>query len=84
MLGKITLDDDLPVRFGTMMGNKTIRRLAYGGASPQRDFPAIARAYLEGHLPLDALVDRAVSLRDIDDTFAAVARGDVVRAVVEF
>ncbi len=84
MLGKITLDDDLPVRFGTMMGNKTIRRLAYGGAHPQRDFPAIARAYLEGRLPLDVLVDREVSLRDIDATFADVERGDVIRAVVAF
>ncbi len=84
MLGKIALDDDLPVRFGTMMGNKTIRRLAYGGARPQRDFPAIARAYLDGQLPLDVLVDREVSLADIDETFADVERGDVIRAVVAF
>ena len=84
MLGKITLDDDLPVRFGTMMGNKTIRRLAYGGARPQRDFPAIARLYLDGEVPLDALVDGHVSLGDIDTAFGAVERGDVVRTVVEF
>ena len=84
MLGKIRLDDDLPVRFGTLMGNKTIRRLAYGGARPQRDFPAIARAYLEGGLPLDVLVDREVPLGDIDATFADVERGDVIRAVVAF
>ena len=84
MLGKITLDDDLPVRFGTMMGNKTIQRLAYGGARPQRDFPAIARAYLRGLLPLDILVDRQVSLADIDATFGEVERGEVIRAVVAF
>ncbi len=84
MLGKIPLDDDLPVRFGTMMGNKSISRLAYGGARPQRDFPAVARAYLDGHLPLDVLVDREVTLDDIDATFADVERGDVIRAVVTF
>jgi S-(hydroxymethyl)glutathione dehydrogenase / alcohol dehydrogenase len=84
MLGKIALNDDLPIRFGTMMGNKTIRRLAYGGARPQRDFPAIAQAYLRGQLPLDVLVDRRVALADIDATFAEVERGDVIRAVVAF
>ena len=39
LLGKLALHDDLVIRFGSVMGNKTIRRLAYGGARPQRDFP---------------------------------------------
>jgi S-(hydroxymethyl)glutathione dehydrogenase/alcohol dehydrogenase len=66
------------------MGSKTIRRLGYGGARPQRDFPRIARLYLEGRLPLDALIDREVPLADIDATFAEVERGALVRAVVRF
>jgi S-(hydroxymethyl)glutathione dehydrogenase/alcohol dehydrogenase len=84
MLGKLALDDDLVIRFGSLMGNKTVRRLAYGGAQPQRDFPRIARLYLDGQLPLDALIDREVPLADIDATFADVERGALVRAVVRF
>lgn len=84
LLGKVALADDLPVRFGTLMGNRTIRRLTYGGARPDRDFPLLARAYLDGRLPLDPLVDREVGLADIDAAFTSVERGEVVRAVVRF
>jgi S-(hydroxymethyl)glutathione dehydrogenase/alcohol dehydrogenase len=84
LLGKLAMGDDLPIRFGTLMGNKTIRRLAYGGARPERDFPLIARLYLDGRLPLDLLVDREVALADIDATFGDVERGAVIRAVVRF
>jgi S-(hydroxymethyl)glutathione dehydrogenase/alcohol dehydrogenase len=84
ILGKLPVNDDLAVRFGTLMGNRTIRRLAYGGARPARDFPLIARAYLDGRLPIDALIDRRLPLADIDEGFGAVERGEVVRAVVRF
>ncbi len=84
MLGKLGADDQLSLRFGTVMGNKTIRRLAYGGARPHRDFVGIARLYLDGALPLDVLVDRVVQLEAIDETFKDVERGAVIRAVVEF
>jgi S-(hydroxymethyl)glutathione dehydrogenase/alcohol dehydrogenase len=84
LLGKLGVDDDLAIRFGTLMGGKAIRRLAYGGARPERDFPLIARLYLDGRLPLDLLVDREGSLADIDATFGDVGRGAVIRAVVRF
>lgn len=84
MLGKLGADDELSLRFGTIMGNKTIRRLAYGGARPHRDFPDIARQYLDGTLPLDVLIDRVVELDAIDETFTDVERGAVIRAVAEF
>jgi S-(hydroxymethyl)glutathione dehydrogenase/alcohol dehydrogenase len=84
LLGKLGTADELSLRFATLMGNKTIRRLAYGGARPHRDFAGIARLYLDGLLPLDLLVDRAVPLERIDETFAQVEEGSVIRAVVEF
>ncbi|MEX1296929.1 MAG: alcohol dehydrogenase catalytic domain-containing protein [Candidatus Limnocylindrales bacterium] len=84
MLGKLGSDDELTLRFGTIMGNKTIRRLAYGGARPHRDFAGIAQLYLDGVLPLDELIDRRVALEDIDETFTDVEAGAVIRAVVEF
>ena len=81
LLGKLANDDDLALRWGSVAGNKTIRRLAYGGARPDRDFPLLADLYLAGRLDLDPLVDRQLPLADIDAGFAAVARGEVLRAV---
>jgi S-(hydroxymethyl)glutathione dehydrogenase/alcohol dehydrogenase len=84
LLGKLGTDDELTLRFGTIMGNKTIRRLAYGGARPHRDFAGIALLYLDGAIPLDELVDRSVALEAIDETFREVEAGAVIRAVVDF
>jgi S-(hydroxymethyl)glutathione dehydrogenase/alcohol dehydrogenase len=44
----------------------------------------LAQAYLDGTLHLDELVSRHLSLDEINDGFAALKRGDVVRAVVMF
>src|SRR5215207_60360 len=83
-LGKVNVDDDVAFRWGSLMGEKRIVRSSYGGARPQRDFPLLAQAYLDGALHLDALVSRHIALDEINDGFAALKRGDVVRAVVMF
>jgi S-(hydroxymethyl)glutathione dehydrogenase / alcohol dehydrogenase len=83
-LGKVNVDADVTFRWGSLMGEKRIRRSSYGGARPQRDFPLLARAYLDGNLKLDELVSRHIALDEINDGFAALKQGEVVRAVVRF
>jgi S-(hydroxymethyl)glutathione dehydrogenase/alcohol dehydrogenase len=83
-LGKVNVDEDVAFRWGSLMGEKRIVRSSYGGARPQRDFPLLAQAYLDGHLHLDELVSRRIGLDEINEGFAALKRGDVVRAVVTF
>jgi len=83
-LGKVNVNEDVAFRWGALMGEKRIVRSSYGGARPQRDFPLLARAYLDGALHLDQMVSRRIRLDEINDGFAALKRGDVVRAVVTF
>src|SRR5579883_2593970 len=83
-LGKVNVNQDVAFRWGALMGEKRIIRSSYGGARPQRDFPLLARAYLDGALKLDELISRRIRLDEINDGFAALKRGDVVRAVVTF
>ncbi len=83
-LGKVNINDDVAFRWGALMGEKRITRSSYGGARPQRDFPLLARAYLDGTLHLDELISRRIALDDINDGFTALKCGDVVRAVVTF
>jgi S-(hydroxymethyl)glutathione dehydrogenase/alcohol dehydrogenase len=82
-LGKVNVDDEVPFRWGNLMGEKRIVRSSYGGAVPRRDFPWIAREYLEGRVKLDELITRRIALSDINDGFAALARGEGIRTVVE-
>ena len=83
-LGKVNVNQDVAFRWGALMGEKRIVRSSYGGARPQRDFPLLARAYLDGALKLDELISRRIALDDINEGFAALKAGKVVRAVVTF
>jgi S-(hydroxymethyl)glutathione dehydrogenase/alcohol dehydrogenase len=66
------------------VGEKRIRRSSYGGARPARDFPMLARAYLDGRLHLDQLITRRIALDEINDGFAALKSGEAIRSVVMF
>ncbi|HEY8871411.1 MAG TPA: zinc-binding dehydrogenase, partial [Stellaceae bacterium] len=83
-LGKTDVAHDVAFRWGSLMGDKRIRRSSYGGARPARDFPLIARAYLDGKLMLDELISRRIALDDINDGFLALQRGETIRSVVVF
>ena len=62
---------------------KQIVRSSYGGARPRVDFPMLARLYLDGQLMLDELISRRLKLAEINDGFAQMARGELVRGVIE-
>jgi S-(hydroxymethyl)glutathione dehydrogenase / alcohol dehydrogenase len=83
-LGKVNVKQDVAFRWGALMGEKRIVRSSYGGARPQRDFPWLARSYLDGALKLDELISRRIRLDEINEGFAALKAGEVVRAVVTF
>jgi len=83
-LGKINVSQDVAFRWGSMMGEKRMVRSSYGGARPRRDFPWLAQLYLDGKLKLDELITRRIRLEEINEGFAAMTRGEVVRAVIVF
>jgi S-(hydroxymethyl)glutathione dehydrogenase/alcohol dehydrogenase len=83
-LGKVDVQQDVSFRWGSLMQEKRIRRVSYGNARPQRDFPLFAQAYLDGKLDLDALISRRIALDDINVGFEALKRGDTIRSVVMF
>jgi len=83
-LGKTDVTAEVAFRWGALMGEKRIRRSSYGGARPARDFPLLARAYLDGKLFLDELITRRIALDEINAGFAALKAGEAIRSVVVF
>ncbi|HEX9648375.1 MAG TPA: zinc-binding dehydrogenase, partial [Alphaproteobacteria bacterium] len=83
LLGKTDVDAKVALRWGSMMGERRMIRSSYGGARPRRDFPLLAKLYLEGKLKLDELITDRIALSDINRGFAAMKQGRVIRAVVE-
>lgn len=54
----------------------------YGDCLPSRDFPMLIDLYLQGRLDLDAFVSETISLDGIEEAFAKMGRGEVLRSVV--
>ncbi|MFI6506777.1 S-(hydroxymethyl)mycothiol dehydrogenase [Streptosporangium sp. NPDC050855] len=54
----------------------------YGDCLPSRDFPMLIDLYLQGRLDLDRFVSETIGLGDVEEAFARMHRGEVLRSVV--
>ncbi|QUX31421.1 S-(hydroxymethyl)mycothiol dehydrogenase [Nocardiopsis akebiae] len=54
----------------------------YGDCLPSRDFPVLIDLYLQGRLDLDGFVTEEIGLGEVEEAFARMERGDVLRSVV--
>ena len=54
----------------------------YGDCLPSRDFPMLVDLYLQGRLDLDAFVSEEIALDQVEQAFARMHAGDVLRSVV--
>lgn len=54
----------------------------YGDCLPSRDFPVLIDAYLKGRLDLDGFVTEVISMDQVEEAFAKMLRGEVLRSVV--
>jgi S-(hydroxymethyl)glutathione dehydrogenase/alcohol dehydrogenase len=84
LLGKVDVQENLAIRFGSVVGEKTIVRSSYGGARPQRDFPMIAKLWSSGLLDLDVLVTHREPLERINDGLARISAGATLHTVLEY
>src|SRR6476660_3235252 len=65
-------------------GSRQIRGSNYGFADPPIDFPRYAALHLAGRLPVERLIDRRITLEDLEPAFDRLRAGDGVRQVVVF
>ncbi|MFC7500438.1 S-(hydroxymethyl)mycothiol dehydrogenase [Nocardioides sp. GCM10030258] len=54
----------------------------YGDCLPSRDFPMLVDLYQQGRLDLDAFVTDEIGLSEVNEAFARMHQGDVLRSVV--
>jgi S-(hydroxymethyl)mycothiol dehydrogenase len=54
----------------------------YGDCLPGRDFPLLVDLHLQGRLPLDQFVSERIGLEGVEEAFAKMHRGEVLRSVV--
>jgi S-(hydroxymethyl)mycothiol dehydrogenase len=56
----------------------------YGDCLPSRDFPMLIDLFLQNRLPLDRFVSETIGLDQVEEAFAKMHRGEVLRSVVVF
>src|SRR6266699_3384952 len=54
----------------------------YGDCLPDRDFPMLTDLHLAGRLPLEKFVSETIALDAVEEAFAKMGRGEVLRSVV--
>lgn len=54
----------------------------YGDCLPTRDFPMLIDLYLDGRLDLDGFVSETIGLDGVEEAFARMQAGEVLRSVV--
>ncbi|MBF6336068.1 S-(hydroxymethyl)mycothiol dehydrogenase [Nocardia abscessus] len=54
----------------------------YGDCLPERDFPTLIDLFRQGRLPLDRFVTERIGLDQVEQAFAKMHTGDVLRSVV--
>lgn len=55
----------------------------YGDCLPSRDFPELVDLYLQGRFPLEAFVTERIGIDGVEEAFAKMGTGEVLRSVVE-
>jgi S-(hydroxymethyl)mycothiol dehydrogenase len=76
---EMTLDLPLLDVFGR---GGSLKSSWYGDCLPSRDFPMLIDLHLQGRLPLDTFVTETVGLDEVEQAFARMNHGDVLRSVV--
>jgi S-(hydroxymethyl)glutathione dehydrogenase/alcohol dehydrogenase len=66
------------------MGEKKILGSFYGSADVNNDFQRMLDLWKEGKLDLEKMITRRIDLAEINDAFAAMLKGDVIRSVIEY
>ncbi|MFF9134752.1 S-(hydroxymethyl)mycothiol dehydrogenase [Streptomyces sp. NPDC014806] len=76
---EMTLDLPLLDVFGR---GGSLKSSWYGDCLPSRDFPMLIDLHRQGRLPLDKFVTETVGLDEVEQAFARMHHGDVLRSVV--
>jgi S-(hydroxymethyl)glutathione dehydrogenase/alcohol dehydrogenase len=63
-------------------GQQRIQGVNFGSTNAKHDIPMYAELYLQGRMNLDDLVSKKISLRDVNDGYAALKDGSLTRVVV--
>jgi S-(hydroxymethyl)glutathione dehydrogenase / alcohol dehydrogenase len=83
LVGLARPDIDIALNImSAIAGQRRVQGVNYGSTNFKRDIPMYAELYLQGRMNLDDLVSKTISLREVNDGYAALKDGSLTRVVV--
>jgi NDMA-dependent alcohol dehydrogenase len=67
-----------------ILWNKNLVGTVFGSCNPKSDIARLARLYQSGQLQLDEMITKRYQLDDINDAYADVLNGEIIRGVIDF
>ncbi len=64
--------------------NKTLSGTVFGACNPKSDVALLATLYRSGRLLLDEMITKRYGLDEINDAYADLAAGQLIRGVIDF
>ncbi|MCT7662047.1 Zn-dependent alcohol dehydrogenase [Mycobacterium deserti] len=67
-----------------ILWNKNLVGTVFGSCNPRADISRLARLYQSGQLQLDEMITRRYRLDDINEAYADLLNGEIIRGVIDF
>ena len=82
--GAAPFGDMLPIAPYELLFGKTLVGSLLGNVRSQLDVPRYVDFYMEGQLPVEKLVSKYYKLDEINEAYADLERGEIIRGVIQF
>jgi S-(hydroxymethyl)glutathione dehydrogenase/alcohol dehydrogenase len=84
VIGMIPLGQMIELHGADFLGEKRIQGSAMGSNRFPIDMPRLVDFYLAGKLKLDDMISRRIKLKEVNEAFAELKRGEIARSVIVF
>ena len=84
IIGMIPLGQNIELHGADFLGEKRIQGSAMGSNRFPIDMPRLVDFYLSGKLKLDEMISRRIKLKEVNEAFDELKRGEIARSVIVF
>ena len=84
IVGVAGADQEISTRPFQLVTGRVWKGTAFGGARGRTDVPKIVDWYMEGKINIDDLITKVMLIKQINEAFDLLHRGEVIRAVLTF
>ena len=84
IVGLLPVDEKIELHGYALLAERKFQRSSMGSNRFRVDMPRLVDLYLQGRLHLDDWISRRIRLEQINEGFAAMKAGEVIRSIIDF